>query len=361
MGKKLFSVAIGNPPYQGANHMQLYPDFYLQAQEVAKCVDLIFPTGWQEPKKANNLGKLNTKEVKEDRQIMCIDNLHNVFPDVPSVEWANVIIWKEGYDNGLDGKQRILTNGKDEKIVRLPLEADNRHVTPEMASVIEKTHGHKNFVPLSSIVLRSESYRFTDKMHRDFPEVEPLLSKGHKYDLKSSVLLKLNGIVFFDAPQTKNQEYIKILGLQKSARVNKYILSEYIQPSEDFYKYKLFVAEAAASGDFGGKLSNMIIAEPGVGHTQTFISIGAYNTKDEAVNTEKYIKTKFARSLLFTLKTTQHNGVGTWANIPLQDFTSSSDIDWSKSIHEIDQQLYAKYGLSEDEINFIETHVKEMA
>lgn len=46
--------------------------------------------------------------------------------------------------------------------------------------------------------------------------------------------------------------------------------------------------------------------------------------------------------------------------IPLQDFTPASDIDWSKSIPEIDRQLYAKYGLDAAEIEFIETHVKEM-
>ena len=46
--------------------------------------------------------------------------------------------------------------------------------------------------------------------------------------------------------------------------------------------------------------------------------------------------------------------------VPLQDFTENSDIDWSKSIHEIDLQLYRKYGLDEKEIEFIETHVKEM-
>lgn len=46
--------------------------------------------------------------------------------------------------------------------------------------------------------------------------------------------------------------------------------------------------------------------------------------------------------------------------VPLQNFTASSDIDWSKSIHEIDLQLYKKYGLDEKEIEFIETHVKEM-
>ena len=48
------------------------------------------------------------------------------------------------------------------------------------------------------------------------------------------------------------------------------------------------------------------------------------------------------------------------AFVPLQDFTDESDIDWSKSIPEIDQQLYRKYRLEDDEIEFIESHVKEM-
>ena len=46
--------------------------------------------------------------------------------------------------------------------------------------------------------------------------------------------------------------------------------------------------------------------------------------------------------------------------VPLQDFTSNSDIDWSVSIPEIDEQLYEKYGLSEDEIAFIEKMIKPM-
>ena len=66
------------------------------------------------------------------------------------------------------------------------------------------------------------------------------------------------------------------------------------------------------------------------------------------------------RSLLYVLKVTQDNLPAVWRYIPKQDFTPASDIDWSKSIPEIDQQLYAKYGLDEKEIQFIETHVKEM-
>ncbi len=80
----------------------------------------------------------------------------------------------------------------------------------------------------------------------------------------------------------------------------------------------------------------------------------------EAIACLKYIKTKFARTMLGILKVTQDNKKDTWKYVPLQDFTNNSDIDWTTSINEIDQQLYEKYDLSQKEINFIETNVKEM-
>lgn len=65
--------------------------------------------------------------------------------------------------------------------------------------------------------------------------------------------------------------------------------------------------------------------------------------------------------MLGILKITQDNNRETWRKVPLQNFTPNSDIDWSVPIPQIDQQLYRKYGLNEQEIEFIETHVKEMA
>ena len=64
--------------------------------------------------------------------------------------------------------------------------------------------------------------------------------------------------------------------------------------------------------------------------------------------------------MLGILKITQDNDRETWRCVPLQDFTPASDIDWSQPIPAIDQQLYRKYGLTDDEIAFIESHVKEM-
>ena len=100
--------------------------------------------------------------------------------------------------------------------------------------------------------------------------------------------------------------------------------------------------------------------EPGIGYTQSFIGIGSFESKTEANAALKYLKSKFARCLLGILKITQDNPPDRWRFVPLQDFTPSSDIDWTQPIPAIDQQLYRKYGLTDEEIAFIESHVKEM-
>ena len=102
------------------------------------------------------------------------------------------------------------------------------------------------------------------------------------------------------------------------------------------------------------------LSTPLIGYTQTIISIGAFDTEYAAGSFFKYSKSKFDRGMLGILKITQDNKKSTWTNVPLQDFTASSDIDWSKSIPEIDAQLYAKYGLSAEEVEFIEKNVKAM-
>lgn len=64
--------------------------------------------------------------------------------------------------------------------------------------------------------------------------------------------------------------------------------------------------------------------------------------------------------MLGTLKVTQDNPKNTWKNVPIQDFSDKSDIDWTQSVVDIDKQLYAKYSLDQSEIDFIESHVKPM-
>ena len=111
---------------------------------------------------------------------------------------------------------------------------------------------------------------------------------------------------------------------------------------------------------FGETLSSPIVAAPKEGHTATFLSVGAYKTQFEAKAVFKYLHTKFLRALMGIVKVTQNTTRDVFQFVPLQHFTSHSDIDWSKSIPDIDQQLYRKYNLSPDETAFIEKMIKPM-
>jgi superfamily II DNA or RNA helicase len=160
--------------------------------------------------------------------------------------------------------------------------------------------------------------------------------------------------------QKDTEHSIKIVGLEKgNKRAERYINPELIS-DPNLEKWKVFLPESNGSGAIGEVLSTPLIGEPYSGCTGSFIQIGSFDNEIEAQNCMKYIKTKFCRTMLGTLKITQHNPKSTWKNVPLQDFSSNSDIDWSQPIDDIDKQLYIKYDLNEGEKDFIESHIKAM-
>jgi superfamily II DNA or RNA helicase len=169
--------------------------------------------------------------------------------------------------------------------------------------------------------------------------------------------------IFFKVQDSKHE--IKIIGLEKGNKRTVRYISQEIVTDPKLKKWKVFVPKSNGSGAIGEVMSTSLIGqpllgEPNVGCTYTFLQIGSFDNKKEAENCLKYIKSRFCRVMLGVLKVTQDNPKSVWKNVPLQDFTKKSDIDWSKSISEIDRQLYKKYGLSNHEINFIETRVKAM-
>lgn len=122
-------------------------------------------------------------------------------------------------------------------------------------------------------------------------------------------------------------------------------------------------AEHAGQTDKEGRkkiLSSLDMLEPNEICTETYLVVDAFDTKEEAVSLNKYLRSRIVRFLISILASTQHLSKDKFALVPLQDFTSTSDIDWSQSIADIDRQLYAKYGLSDEEIAFIEKMIKPM-
>jgi len=133
--------------------------------------------------------------------------------------------------------------------------------------------------------------------------------------------------------------------------------------SEWINLWKVFTPRANNIGtELNDDNLNTFVGEPGTICTESYIVIGAdlNLNRDSADNISKYLTTKFARYTHSLGKASQDATSKTYRFVPLQDFTRESDIDWSKSITEIDKQLYKKYGLSQDEANYIENKIKEM-
>ncbi|WP_225416890.1 Eco57I restriction-modification methylase domain-containing protein [Ligilactobacillus salivarius] len=341
-----FDVVIGNPPYQeesiGDNKTfapPVYHKFLDQSYKVGNIVEMIHPGRFLF--NAGSTPKAWNKKMLSDRHLKVLyyeQNSAKVF--------ANTDI--------KGGVAVTYRNIKDDNIaigVFTPYD--------ELNKVKNRVITRKDFFPFSEIVSSRGPYRFTEKLHEDHPDARSRLSKGHDYDVSSNVFTRLSNI-FYDEKPNNNKEYIKILGRENAKRVFKYIEKDYIKDYVSLNSYKVIIPQANGSGAIGEVLSTPLIGEPLIGHTETFLSIGNYKDKKTAENLMKYIKTKFARALLGIKKITQSNVANKWDMVPLQDFTSNSDIDWTKSIHEIDEQLYRKYNLSKDEIEFIETKVKEM-
>lgn len=340
MKKKLFDFVVGNPPYQESNPNNnratpVYNLFMEAAFEVSDCVEVITPARFlfdagQTPKAWN-------EKMLNDGHFKVLHYEADASKVFPSTEIKGGVAVTIKNDNKEYGKIGIFTKFDE-------LNSILQKVLPDCKS------------SLTDICVGAVPYHYSEAFKNDHPECVELA--GESFDLRTNALDKLADKAFFETPQS--DQAVRIYGIHDRERVFMYIDSKYITTPVNFNGYKVLVSKANGAGEFGEILSPMIIAPACSGHTQSFISIGNFNTEQEAVNLEKYIRGKFARCMLDVLKTTQDTTPYKWRYVPLQNFTTASDIDWSKPIPEIDRALYAKYSLSADEIEFIETHVKEM-
>lgn len=341
-----FDVVIGNPPYQeetkDTSDKPIYNYFMSEAYKFADKVCFITPARFlfnagKTPKKWN-AKMLNDEHLKV---AYYEQDSSNVFPNT-DIKGGVAITYRDTQKNF--GKIGTFTHFE------------------ELNSALRKVLNSEKFCSIDEIYFGQEKFNL-DVLYMKNPEAKNIVgSEGKEKRLTSSIFGQLEDVF---SKNRKNETDFKILGVIKNRRKWRYINSEYIEEHPNLRKFKVMLPGSNGSGAIGEVLSTPLVGEPLVGeplvgHTQTFISFGAFDNREEAENLLKYIKTKFARTMLGTLKITQSNKKDTWRNVPLQNFTNNSDIDWSQSIAQIDQQLYKKYGLSEKEIAFIEEKVREM-
>lgn len=211
-------------------------------------------------------------------------------------------------------------------------------------------------------IIYSQNKFNLDMLYNDYPEYRSIIgSNGKDRRFRQIIMERLDAFT----EEKKETNSIRVLGLIKRARAYRYIPQKYVEDEIWIDKYKVFVPFSnGASGTLGDEPARMIskpvLGMPGDGITQTFIGFGVFDSQFEAEALLKYIKTKFCRILLAILKVTQGNKSETWEYVPMQNFSRTSDIDWDKSIEEIDNQLYRKYALSEEDVAFINRRIAEI-
>ena len=340
-----FDAVVGNPPYQltnkgdGNGKDPIYHLFINSARQICDRGTFIHPARFlfnagKTPKEWNQK-MLNDEHFKV---VKYWSDTSFVFDSVEVKGGIAITMWDEGQNFGIIGTFTEF---------------------PEINSIMSKVISD-DFISFSELVYPRDLYRLTDKLYKENDWAVERPSKGHKYDVGSNVFSTFPELFYDEAPNS-DTEYAAVFGRFKNERTLKWIKRSYLKIPDNFEYYKVFIAKANGTGQMGDVLSPPALGKPFVGHTVTFLSIGKFNTEFEANAALKYIKTKFVRIMLGTLKVTQDNPRETWRNVPIQDFTVQSDIDWTASVTEIDEQLYRKYGFSKKEVEFIEKTAKPMS
>lgn len=340
-----FDVVIGNPPYQEktiGNSTQappIYNKFMDLSYDIADKAVLITPARFLF--NAGATGKAWNEKMLNDKHLKVIyykQNSADIFPNTDIKGGVAVTYWDVTKNFGAI---KVFTS------------------FPELNSILQKVN-NIGYTSLSSIIAGRSIYKLTDLAIEEVSDISLIQSSGNSSSISSNAFKILDNIIYFESDPNDGEDYVKVFGRLENKRCYRFIKEKYINQPSNFKKFKIILPKANGTGAIGEVLSTPLIGDPLIGYTDSFIAIGEFTTQTEAEFCMKYIKSKFARTMLGILKITQDNPAPKWEYVPMQNFTSNSDINWSTSIREIDKQLYNKYGLSQEEINFIEEKVKPM-
>ena len=348
-----FDYIVGNPPYQvsdggaGASAKPVYQLFSDVSKKLATVHCLVQPARWMAGGKGLDVYRC---DMMNDTHIKAIDDFadsKSVFSNVEINGGIVIYVYDNGYSGLVDYTRHSFGN------------------TTTMKRSL-KEQGCEIVIRENTLVDIYHAVRDYDKTAK---HVSDITSASKPYGLRADVIGHESKYGLPAMSRSKIDNGYSILGIDSNRkRVTVHVDKSYPFPKMgNIDKYKLFVSNAYGAGKAIGESESTIvigvpvIATPNQACTETFLEIGSFDTKQEVKNFHSYFKTKFFRTLLGIKKQTQHTNRSTYSFVPLQDFTSSSDIDWSLPVPQIDEQLYSKYGLSDDEIDFIESHVKAMA
>ncbi len=335
-GTMEFDAIVGNPPYQenissneGNDSLskQVFPDF-IKASILTgtKYLSLITPSRWFTAD-AQDKSFLRLREFVMKHQhfshFFIYPNEKDLFKNVEIKGGLNYFLYKKTYTGLVNFYE--CNNGK--RFIQ------KRKLFEDGLDII--IYDGINFAILSKV------------QSNDFVSFTEITTGRNAFGIigKQSVIDEISKSKYFDDSVELRCKDNEIRYVKRSA----------ITKGTDLIdKYKVFISKSAGNPNTDTRVIGLpYLGNPNSVCTDSLFPVGKFSTKKEAENLQKYMNTKFLRFMVSILKASQNVCQNVYQFVPLQDFTKNSDIDWSKPLQEIDNQLFDKYKLSDEERNYI--------
>lgn len=324
--KMKFDVIIGNPPYQmsdggggaGKSAAPIYQYFVKQAKKLKpRYLTMIIPSRWFAGGKG--LNEFRSEMLNDDRIETIVDyaDSKDCFPggvDIPG--GICYFLWERNY-RGKCLVTNIQKNGKISRSQRALNEFQTFIRSNEAVSIVKK------------VLSKGEAVLSTQ------------VSSRKPFGLDSNAKFENAGELY----------------LKSSSGMGKITRQRVTAGYDLIPKWKVIVSKvsfehAGVPGKDGMMrvLSVIQILPPDTVCTETYLVAGAFDDEKRASNLESYLKTKFVRFLIMQMLASMNMSKASYNFVPVQDFSKP----WT------DEELYAKYGLTDEEINFIESMIKPM-
>ena len=358
--KMKFDFVIGNPPYQETisqtetqtqpNSNWVYQYFQLEADKIGKCSCLIFPFGgWFDS--PSRLGGLGNTILKDGHTIF----IHAYEGTSDKRAWyRNDKSPRPIFGNNANlsaGVSIVMRNDN----IHESFEYSNRNYTDEIVKVsvsdTDMLTPNPLFISINKKLGKEKLIAQTKKgifgIESDFVEKNPTKVSFNEKDWKNPILLLTNDksgssgrakLYWTDKSNIeKGQKYFSLYKVViSSAYPKKSITSGTVSIQNVKQRIKELVEVLPQNSAFGRSRMALFMSK----------------SKIECDNFIKYMNTNFFAGLALQ----EPNKSSTFGDIiPIQNYSNESDIDWAKPIEDIDNQLYKKYNLTDEEIAFIES------